>query len=156
MLMNSKSKNVITGIFGSKWKPYSLPSKQILANTQLLNSIEGSVGYSTNGFKVISSLIKKGKVVDKVMMFTDCQMWDSRGGQKSIQKLWKEYKATIAPSAKLYLFDLAGYGNTPLKLEQNDVFLIAGWSDKIFDVLTALENGESTLSQIKSIKLYSD
>lgn len=156
MLMNSKSKNVITGIFGNKWKPYALPSKQILANTQLLNSIEGSVGYSTNGFKVISSLIKKGKVVDKVMMFTDCQMWDSTGGQNSIQKLWNEYKATIAPSAKLYLFDLAGYGNTPLKLEQNDVFLIAGWSDKIFDVLTALENGESTLSQIKSIKLNSD
>ncbi len=156
MLMNSKSNNVITGIFGDRWKTISLPSNQILANTQLLDRIEGSVGYSTNGYKVIESLIKKRKVIDKVMMFTDCQMWDSTGYKKSIQRLWIEYKATIAPGAKLYLFDLSGYGNTPLKVGKNDVYLIAGWSDKIFDVLKALENGESTLSQIKSIELNSD
>ncbi|RNC83142.1 MAG: TROVE domain-containing protein [Balneola sp.] len=153
MLMNMRSKNVITGIFGDSWKQVNLPSTNVLANTQKLNRIEGSVGYATNGYKVIKSLIKNRKVVDKVMLFTDCQMWDTRGRKNSFSTLWKEYKASIAPSAKLYLFDLAGYGNTPLRIENSDVFLVAGWSDKIFDVLNALEEGDSTLSEIKRMEL---
>jgi hypothetical protein len=53
----------------------------------------------------------------------------------------------------LYLFDLAGRGNTPLDLSKNNgVALIAGWSDKIFDVLQSLENGESALSWITKIE----
>ncbi|MBO6522894.1 MAG: TROVE domain-containing protein [Balneolaceae bacterium] len=153
MLMSSKSKNVVTGIFGDKWKEIALPSSQILANTEYLNRIEGSVGYSTNGFKVLESLIKKGKVMDKIMLFTDAQMWDSTRSGKKFQDLWKTYKATMAPSARLYLFDLTGYGNAPLKIGGTDVFLIAGWSDKIFDVLNALEDGETSLSEIDCIEI---
>lgn len=153
MLMNMKSKNVITGIFGSKWEEMALPSTQVLANTELLNRIEGRVGYATNGYKVIESLLKSERAVAKVMMFTDCQMWNSSGDGKTFQKLWKKYKESIAPNARLYLFDLAGYGTAPLKIERNDVFLIGGWSDKIFDVLTAIENGESALSEIERIEL---
>lgn len=59
----------------------------------------------------------------------------------------------IAPNAKLYLFDLAGYGNTPLKIEQNGVHLIAGWSDKVFDVMEAMENGADALDVINDIEL---
>jgi len=43
-------------------------------------------------------------------------------------------------SRKIYLFDLAGYGNTPLNVLRDDVFLISGWSDKIFNVLSAVES----------------
>ena len=152
MMLNLKSKNVLTGIFGNTWKTKNLSSRHILANTQKLTKIEGSVGYSTNGYKVIEYLIKKGIAVDKVMMFTDCQMWNSNNN-KHINDLWKTYKSTIAADAKLYLFDLAGYGNTALKTEANDVYLIAGWSDKIFDALNSLEAGESVLSNIERIEL---
>lgn len=74
-----------------------------------------------------------------------------RGGG-SLARSWKDYKK-IAPQAKLYLFDLAGYGNTPLRIEDNDVFLIAGWSDKVFDVLEAIEDGASAISKIKEMEL---
>jgi hypothetical protein len=33
------------------------------------------------------------------------------------------------------------------------VFLIAGWSDRIFDVLEALENGNDALDVIKSVEI---
>jgi hypothetical protein len=46
-----------------------------------------------------------------------------------------------------------GHGQTPLKLEQNDVHLIAGWSDKVFEVMHAIENGKKALSEIKKIEL---
>ena len=68
------------------------------------------------------------------------------------QTEWREYKKT-APDAKLYLFDLSGYGQSPLKMVGNDVTLIAGWSDKVFDMLSALENGSSVLEEISKIEL---
>jgi hypothetical protein len=49
----------------------------------------------------------------------------------TISDAWSKYRNTIAPNAKLSLFDLAGYGNTPLDLSKgNGVHLIAGWSEK--------------------------
>jgi 60 kDa SS-A/Ro ribonucleoprotein len=64
--------------------------------------------------------------------------------------LWRKYKK-ICPVAKLYLFDLSGYGNTPLDITRDDVFLIAGWSDKIFDILSAIDKGNDALQEIKKI-----
>ena len=86
------------------------------------------------------------------MMFTDCQMWNSNGGSP-INQVWKEY-LKIAPNAKLYLFDLLGYGNTPINVVENrSVYLIAGWSDKVFDVLSAIDMGESALDLIHKIEI---
>jgi len=151
MLMRYRSENVITGIFGDKWKAVNLPQDSILANTEKLNKIEGSVGYATNGHKVIDYLISKSHVMDKVMIFTDLQMWDAHGVGASLQKSWKKYKKSIAPDAKLYLFDLQGYGKTPLRINDNDVFLIGGWSDKIFEVLAAIESGSNALKEINKV-----
>lgn len=68
------------------------------------------------------------------------------------RKTWRDYKK-IAPDAKLYLFDLAGYGHSPLSVEQNDVYCIAGWSDRIFDILDALNRGKDAILIINEIEL---
>jgi len=152
MLLRNRSENVFTGIFGDTWKMVNLPKDNILANTQKLNEIAGTVGYSTNGYKVIDDLIMRNIVVDKVLFFTDLQLWDSRAGGDHLQKSWLRYKH-LAPNAKLYLFDLVGYGNTPLDVKKNDVHLIAGWSDKIFGVLEAMEKGGDAIREIDKITL---
>lgn len=59
----------------------------------------------------------------------------------------------VQPECSLIPFDLNGYGHSPVRLLGDDVTLIAGWSDKIFDVLTAVENGEDTLSQIYKVEV---
>ena len=151
MLLQHKCKKVMTGIFGSGWLVHNLPQKSILQNVKELHSIEGKVGYSTNGYKVIEYLNDNNNTdVDKVMIFTDCQLWDYSWHDKHIVSEWAKYKK-INPKCKLYLFDLAGYGNTPLHVNDNDVFLIAGWSDKIFNVLKSLEQGKTTLSVINDV-----
>ncbi len=153
MLLQSRSKAAMTGMFGDTWKMISMPNRNILSNVNEFYKREGEVGYSTNGYKVIEDLVKRKEAVDKVMMFTDCQMWSNNPSTNGdIQASWKAYKK-IAPQAKLYLFDLAGYGNTPLSIQRDDVFLIAGWSDKVFDVLEAIEQGQSAVSKIKQIEL---
>jgi hypothetical protein len=90
--------------------------------------------------------------MDKVMMFTDMQMWDSRFADKHLQASWNRYRQ-MYPEAKLYLFDLSGYGDAPVRLVSDDVILIAGWSDKVFDVLKAIESGEDALAQINKIEI---
>ena len=152
-LLAARSDNVVTGIFGDRWKEINLSGKAILSNVRQLDSLEGEVGYSTNGYKVIDALIASRRKMDKVMFFTDMQMWDSHGGRSHLATSWDRYKKQVAPKASMYLFDLTGYGSTPLQVKRNDVFLIAGWSDKIFDVLNAIEKGGDAIAKIKSIAL---
>ena len=152
MLLQSQCKNVVSGMFGDTWKIINMPKRNVLANVQEYYRREGEVGYSTNGHLVIESLIKKREVVDKVMLFTDTQMWNSNNTNHSFATSWTNYKK-IAPDAKLYLFDLSGYGKVPLNIQKNDVYLLAGWSDKIFDILAAMENTKSALENIKQITL---
>lgn len=153
MLLQSRCKNVRIGMFGDTWKTITVPKNNILANVQEFYRREGEVGYSTNGFLVIRNLLDKKLVMDKVMLFTDCQLWNSTGGNEHIHPLWVRYKREVAPKAKLYLFDLKGYGQSPLQVIQDDVYLLAGWSDKIFGVLEALENGKSALEEINQISI---
>ncbi len=152
MLLQNRCQHVVTGMFGDTWKTISVAKKNILANVQEFYKREGEVGYSTNGYLVIKDLLQRNKAVDKVMLFTDCQLWNSNNSAESIAALWKQYKQ-IAPQAKLYLFDLAGYGNTPLNVQRDDVYLIAGWSDKIFNVLKAIEEGSDAVKMIDNIEL---
>ena len=157
MLLKSKCASVVSGMFGDTWKVLNLPQESILANTLVMHRREGEVGYSTNGYKVIDWLITNTVRMDKVMIFTDCQMWNSehRGyyrAEKEISDSWHKYKV-MYPEAKLYLFDLAGYGQAPLNLAEPDVYLIAGWSEKVFDVMDAVDKGEDALSEIRKIVL---
>jgi len=163
MLLQSRCKSVITGLFGEDWKVVQLPRVNILANTHKLANMIGVVGHSTNGYKAIRWLNENKKVADKVFIFTDSQLWDSDetfsylGFEKfkkhsTLQDEWNKYKK-IAPEAKLYVFDMAGYGTSPIDNTRSDVFQIAGWSEKVFDVLNALEKGEKNLSEIEEIKI---
>jgi hypothetical protein len=155
MLLQSRCERVQTGMFGDTWKIINVPRTNILANVQEFYKREGEVGYATNGFLVLKDLIDREKVVDKIMMFTDCQLWNNGHVdfmRNTMASLWKKYKQ-VAPQARLYLFDLAGYGNTPVDVRADDVYLVAGWSDKVFDVLSALEDGEQALAEIEKIEL---
>ena len=152
MLLKSKCSSVISGMFGDFWKVMNLPKENILANTVEMKRREGEVGYSTNGYIVIDYLVNNNIRMDKVMMFTDMQMWDSTYRDEHIQKSWNKYRQ-MYPKAKLYLFDLNGYGQSPVRLVGDDVILIAGWSDKVFDVLNAVENDEDVLDQINNIEI---
>lgn len=152
MILQSQCKNVVTGMFGDRWLRVPMPKNGILRNVDAFYKREGEVGYSTNGYLVIEDLIKRQEKVEKVMLFTDTQMWDSSGNKHSFEDSWNKYKA-IAPDAKLYIFDLTGYGRQPIDIKRNDVYLIAGWSDKIFDVLNALEDQKSAIEMIEKVVL---
>lgn len=152
MILHSQCKNVISGMFGDTWKRVPMPKSGILRNVDAFYKREGEVGYSTNGYLVIRDLLSKREKVDKIMIFTDTQLWNSNGTRNSFEDSWNQYK-NFNPNAKLYIFDLAGYGKQPLDVRKDDVYLIAGWSDKVFDVMNALEDRKSAVAMIKKVVL---
>lgn len=148
-LMHTKCKYVTTGIFGTRWEPMALGSDRALENTVKMYSQSNKVGTGTNGHLVLDWAYKQGFAYDKVMFFTDGQFHHSI---ESTQKKWRDYKK-ISPNAKLYIFDLNGYGRIPFDSRDNDVTVISGWSEKIFDVLEDLENPNSLIEEVKKMEL---
>lgn len=152
MLLKSRCRRVVSGIFGDRWEVVNMPGDNILQSASELRKLYSRVGFSTNGFKVIDYLVENKIIIDKVMFFTDCQLWNSTGGNTSIERSWNRYRQ-IAPRAKLYIFDLVGYGQSPLRILNSGVYLIGGWSDKVFDILSAVDKGESAVERIMKVEV---
>ena len=151
MTLKSRGERVINGIIGNTWKPVDLPLRPILGGTDQFRLREGEAGYGINAHLLLQDLLRKKQVADKVIIFTDCRLWDNRAYNQpagtDLGAAWRQYRQ-IAPQAKLYLFDLAGYGVAPLELREEDVFLVAGWHERIFDILQAVENGKEILEKL--------
>lgn len=160
MLLQEVSSLVEVSIFGDTLKRINLTKGNILGNTDKLTKYSDMVGSSTNGYLVPKDLLDRKVVMDRVVVFTDCQLYrSSHGGYwgtphpASFETLWKRYRKEVAPNAKLYIFDLAGYGNTPLSINSDGVHLISGWSEKVFEIIEAYENGSSVVKKIEEIVL---
>ncbi len=158
MMAHSFSDDAITGFFGDTWKVVPLIKRTgILANTTEVLRRSNEVGYSTNGHKVIEYLLDNKIKVDRIMTFTDCQMWDSTShhafGDSAFAPTFIKYQR-LYPDVKLYVFDLSGYGNIMIPEDTKNVCIIGGWSEKIFDFITAFEeSGKSNIIEmIKKIK----
>jgi hypothetical protein len=144
MLLKSRGESVVTGIIGNTWKPVDLPFRPILGGTDQFRLREGEAGYGINAHLILQDLTRRRQVADRILIFTDCRLWDNRAFNQpagtDLGGAWRQYRQ-IAPQAKLYLFDLAGYGVAPLELREDDVFLVMGWHERIFDILQAVGNG---------------
>jgi hypothetical protein len=145
---------VSAGIIGNTWRQVKLPSAGWLDELDRLYKREGEAGYAIHAHLVIQELLRKEKAVDRVMVFTDTSLWNQRSFHQPVEadlgRWWRQYRE-IAPMAKLYLFDLAGYGKKPLECLEDGVYLIAGWNEKIFEVLGALEKTVEGMEALDAI-----
>jgi 60 kDa SS-A/Ro ribonucleoprotein len=155
MMLQFKCRKVLTGIFGETFEMITLPSNDILKNALAFIKMNGRVGHSTNGWKILDYCINRKLEVDKMCFFTDCEWWDSEPGWGESHKAaayWREYKK-LFPKAKCYYFNLAGYGTTPISTKAGDVKFISGFSDRVFNVLEAIEKGLSAIVEIEAIEI---
>lgn len=159
MLLRHKCNFTTTGIFGNNWEVVNLPTKEPLTNAGVVSTkLYNKVGLATNGYKVLKWVNDKEMSFDKICLFTDVQMYSTDSyfifdnDKKNIEQQWKRYKK-MCPGSKLYLFDLGGYGTTPLEIEKNDVHLISGWSSEIFNVLNSIDNGGNALNNIMNMNV---
>lgn len=48
---------------------------------------------------------------------------------------------------------LAGYGYLPIEFPGGDVVLVAGWNEKVFDIISSVEAGASVVDVINNMDL---
>ncbi len=109
--------------------------------------------YSQNPATMIDSLVAQKQIHDKILVFTSGSEWDSPNFEKSLAESWKKYRSQVAPQARLYLFCLLHYEQTPVQMLPDGRTLISGWSERIFEVLAELELVKEAISKIKAIKI---
>lgn len=131
---------VIVGGFGRRWKVFPPGPRTPIKMVQDWSRVD--VGHSTEGHLAIDWLTAGRHRVDQVLMFTDMQLWRSLGPS------WGRYKAQVAPDAQLWLFDLQGYGQTPIRIG-GDVIQVAGWSDRVFEAVDYLRAKGSVVDLVK-------
>lgn len=117
-------------------------------------------GGGTDVWAAIEGLIKSKTVVDKLVIFTDMQMYEVGGGYYSkgpreFKDMVKEYRK-ISPNAKVLFWDLQGYGGgTPMKLDHN-ILEVSGFSDKILEVASKMlefSDKDFLVKEIEAVKL---
>jgi len=152
LLKNVQKLNTILGVFGDEFKIITGIGNGVLADVRSSFDWSHKVGWSTMGYKVIEYLNKRNLDVNQVLVFTDCQVYGSAGNGyysngNEMERQWSIYKSKH-PNAKLYMFDLSGYGNVPLRLDKGDVIHVAGWSDRIFEAVEYLRKGSDAVDMI--------
>jgi hypothetical protein len=155
----NRTKDAYIGLFGDRLiEPALSRNADVFENFKTINAAAKQCGGATERgmFDYMEQLIKQQKIVDRLIIFSDCQVGDSckwfdHAGNKgsNFNQLLAQYKK-INPVVKVYSVDLKGYGNTMVK---DNAVLVSGWSEKIFDMIEAVEQGNTVVEEINKIIL---
>lgn len=89
------------------------------------------------------------KAYDRFIILSDEQGWEN-GGQPGSSLA--DYRSRTGANPRIYSFDLQGYGT--LQFPENNVYCIAGFSEKIFDVMKLLEQDRNALiNEIEKVEI---
>lgn len=145
------------GLFGDRLIDGEITSDSVFANFKHVNkqALACGPGTETGIFDFFKRIIKARQIIDRVVIFSDMQIgnrcsWFTTGGQRGtdFMKLYEQYRE-INPDVRVYSIDLRGYGTTVFKEGE---YKIAGWSDKIFEIMDRCEQDPQAL--LTTIRQY--
>lgn len=117
-------------------------------------TIKNAIQYACGGTNFESVFRVANKKYDRIILLSDMQAWIQDGWYaKSPKAAYEKYKVYFnAPNCKFYSIDLAGYGT--LQMPQQDVYCLAGFSEKIFDLMKHFEcDKQALINEIHNIEL---
>jgi len=122
---------------------------QVLNHKDSLFTIADSINFVCGGTNFHSIFEKADKAYERIIILSDMQGWiGSYTPVNSYNKYCEKYNCR----PYIYSFDLSGYGTT--QFPENNIFCIAGFSDKVFDLMSILEQDKNILIKtIEEIKL---
>ena len=159
--------NIYLGLFGDKL--INVPVKRdmrLLDYTKWTFEKGRECGGATETgiYDFIRQVVKEKKKIDNVIVFSDCQIggysgftaWygnDYLDRSKHFHELFKEFRK-INPNANFIVVNLRQSGSTSVFDKSQRILNIAGWSDKIFDVITSQCKGwDAMIKEIESIEI---
>lgn len=131
---------------------FAYDSNYLIVNTDdSLMTIKDRLKFADGGTNFISIFETANKKYDRVILLSDMQAWVQNSYYaKSPSAAYNKYKEHYNPDCKMYSIDLAGYGT--LQVPEKDVYCLAGFSEKIFDLMKYLEEDKDAL--LNTIKAY--
>lgn len=167
-MMAYRQSNVYIGLFGDKLidVPMKREMKMLNFNRMSFDKGEGC-GPSTEAgiYEFMRKCINEKKKVDNVVVFSDCQI--GKGGYSftpwygmskgdnglHFHELFKEFKK-VNPMCNWIVVNLRQSGGTSIYDKSQRILNIAGWSDKIFDVIKSQCKGwDAVIKEIEAIEI---
>lgn len=112
-------------------------------------TIANSIRFASGGTNFPSIFATANKKYDRVIILSDMQGWI---GGYTPKKEFNEWKKVTGADPFVYSFDLNSYGS--MQFPEQKVFCIAGFSEKIFDVMKLMETDKNALmNKIRSVEL---
>ena len=103
-------------------------------------TLANNINYRGGGTDFRLPFTTANKAYDRIIILSDMQGWV---GYHSPQEVYRQYKSRHNCDPHVYMFDLQGYGS--LQLPERNVYCLAGFSDKVFDVMKYLEQDKNAL-----------
>lgn len=139
--------DAICSVFGTKNMFVTMPkSSSILDNMKRAENTEA--GHSTDAWLCIQDILKNKTHVDRIIMFSDMQCYDSYYGSESLVKQLKKYRSTVNPNVYMYSVDLVGYGTLQIPEDDPRTLVMAGWSEKLLNFIPTFESDRKTMLDI--------
>jgi len=163
-MLFKRTGDTLTSVFADTFQVCNLlKSNSVLANMGILRLASVGMGYNTNGY-LVPEFVRVEKIhIDNFLIFTDLQMYDAEGVRynrtpptpgRSFKTEITKYRSAVNANAKVYSFDCAGYGTLQMPAGDPNSYLLAGYSDKMFDIIELLEKDRNALiNTIEAIKL---
>jgi len=108
-----------------------------------------SCGGGTNMNSVFQLIEQYKKRYDRIILISDNENWI---GFQAANASYNSYKRALAVQPFVYSMDMSGYST--MQFPEKNVFIIGGFSDKIFDVMSLLEQDKDALiNTIKAVEL---
>lgn len=167
-MMAYRQKNVYIGLFGDKLIDVPMDRNMKMLDFNKKSFDEGArcgLGTETGIYDFMRKCIDEKKKVDNVVVFSDCQIgsgergftpWygsklSDRGGH--FHELFKEFKK-LNPMCNWIVVNLRQSGGTSVFDKSMRILNIAGWSDKIFDVIKSNCKGwDAVIKEIEAIEI---
>lgn len=112
-----------------------------------LMTIKDGLRFAGGGTNFADIFNVANKKYERVVLLSDMQAWMEStwfwGRNVSPSGAYNAYKRKYNPDCKVYSIDLAGYGT--LQVPEKDVYCLAGFSEKIFDLMRYFEEDKNAL-----------
>ena len=135
MLSKANNCDVMTFATSASYKAYK-PMDSIL-------TIRNGFRFSGGGTNFKDIFLKANKKYDRVIILSDMQGWI---GHTTPASEFNLYKKKFNCNPYVYSWDLNGLGT--MQLPENNVFALAGFSDKVFDIMQWLETDKNKLYEM--------
>lgn len=159
-MVNKKSNDSITSVFATDHVPVNLNPRDSLFTSMKKMFKTNTNGCGTEAWKVMDYLNNKKVFVDRIVLFSDMQCYDTGNNNRFFRETRSfyeglvKYRRSVNKNVFVYSFDLANYGT--LQIPQNDkrTCIAGGFSDKILNFIPLFEeSNKDMLKKIEEIKI---